>query len=108
MSIVIRINALTPGGDGPRTLSAQEAHGKRTDQTSQARRVRDTPSLVHGTLNLRTAYGHHVKGCRRTRNLVRPVLHGLFQFPTSVPLLTEQDEQRLAGRIVAVGGRQDR
>ena len=36
MKASIRVNSLTLGGSGPKTLSAMEAHGKRLDRSGQS------------------------------------------------------------------------
>lgn len=109
MSTAVRINSLTLGGDGPRTLPGMEAHGKREDQTSQARRVRDTPPLVHGSLELRQAFDTHVAGARRNRGLKRPVLHAIVQYPTDLELTPERERWMLDEAVAFVdrtyGGR---
>lgn len=81
MKASVRVNSLTLGGAGPKTLPSMEAHGKRLDKTSQLRRVRDAEPLVYGSLDLRRAYDAHVSGCRMNAALKRPVLHAVVQFP---------------------------
>lgn len=81
MKAAIRINSLTLEGGGPKSLSSMEAHGKREDQSSQRRRVRDDAPLVFGTLDLRAAYDEHVDGCRMNAGLKRPAMHAIVQFP---------------------------
>lgn len=85
MRAAIRVQSLSLGGTG-KTLVAMERHGKREDQTSQKRRVRNEDPIVFGSLNLRQAYDEHVKGCKMNKALKRPVLHALLQFPTDLPV----------------------
>lgn len=81
MKAAIRVHSLTLGGNGPKSLSAMESHGKRLDQSSRRRRVRHAAPLVHGSLDLREAYDAHVDGCRMNKGLKRPVMHAVVQFP---------------------------
>lgn len=91
MKAAVRIYSLTLGGAGPKTLSAMERHGKREDQSSKRRRVRDVAPLVHGSLHLREAYDAHVDGCKMNKGLKRPVLHAVIQFP---PELAKSEKNR--------------
>lgn len=76
-------------------FSAAEKHGKRLDDTSQKRRVRDREPLVFGSLDLRDAYEKHVAGARMNAGLKKPVLHALIQFPTQLKLTPENEERML-------------
>ena len=58
----VRCNAITLS-----QLKAQEAHGKRTDKTSERRRVRDKAPLIGGGLDLVTVSKHTQRGRNRTQ-----------------------------------------
>jgi len=109
MSTAIRVHSLTLSGLGPKALPAMELHGKRQDQTSRNRRVREAPPLVHGTLDLRAAFDAHVEGCRTHRALSRPVLHAVVQYPTEIELTPEREQWMLDEAVAFVnatyGGR---
>lgn len=96
MKASIRVNSLTLGGAGSKTLHAQELHGKRLDKSSQERRVRNADPLIFGSLNLREAYDKHVAGARMNKSLKRPVLHALVQFPTDLKVTEKLEKQMLA------------
>lgn len=95
MKASIRVNSLTLGGVGSKTLFAQELHGKREDGTSQKRKVREVEPLVYGTLDLDAAYREHVTGARMNAGLKRPVLHALIQFPTGLPVNARNEKAML-------------
>lgn len=84
MKAAVRVNSLTLGGSGPRTLEAMEKHGKRLDLSGRRRRVRDLPPLVYKGLDLREAFDAHVAGANMNAGLKRPVLHMIVQFPAEV------------------------
>ena len=109
MSTAVRVNALSLSGTGPRTLPGMQAHGLRQDRTGQARRVRDTPPLVHGSLDLRAAFDAHVAGARMNKALRKPVLHAIVQFPITLPLSAERERWMLDEAVAFVdrtyGGR---
>lgn len=109
MSTAVRVNSLSLSGLGPKSLPGMEAHGKREDQTSQARRVRDTPPLVHGSLDLRAAFDAHVSGARMNKALRKPVLHAIVQYPTEIELTAEREQWMLDEAVAFVnatyGGR---
>lgn len=92
MGASIRAASLTLGGAGQKTLASMQAHGMRNDGTSRKRKVRDVEPLVYGSLDLKTAFKDHIKGCRMNSSLKRPVMHALVQFPTSIPI-TEKNEK---------------
>lgn len=94
MSVSIRISSLHTGSAGA-CLSAAESHGKRLDASSKARRVRDRSPLVYGSLELRSAYDAHVRGCRMNKSLNKPIQHAVLHFPTSFELRDEVTEQKL-------------
>lgn len=81
MKAGIRVHSLTLDGDGEKTLPHMEAHGKRQDQSSRRRRIREAEPLVYQTLDLCAAYQAHVEGCKMNAGLKRPVLHAIIQFP---------------------------
>ena len=83
-------------------FAAAEKHGKRQDQTSQSRRVRDREPLVFGSLDLRAAYDAHVKDCRMNSALKKPVLHALIQFPIQLEITDENEEIMLEAAIAFV------
>lgn len=66
-----------------------EKHGKREDQSSQTRRVRDDAPLVYGTLDLATARAKHMEGV--TQSGKTACVHALVQFPTN--LINGADEE---------------
>lgn len=86
MNASIRVNSLTLGGTGHKSLGGMEKHGKRQDRPSQMRCVRDADPLVYGTLNLRKAYAQHMAKVRTNTGLKRPVLHALVKFPGDLPI----------------------
>lgn len=88
----MRVKSLTLGGGSKDSLSGAEKHGLRQDQTGQARRIREADPVVHGSLNLRQAYDEHTAGTRTNRGLKRPVLHGVFQFPTELTVTRHNQE----------------
>src|SRR5690606_35859945 len=63
-------------------------------------RVRDVPPLVHGTLDLRTAFDAHVAGCRMNAGLKRPVLHAIVQIPPKLGR-TERNRAQMLRLAVA-------
>lgn len=95
MKASIRVNSLTLGGSGPKTLSAMEAHGKRLDRSGQSRKVRDIDPLVYGSLDLRDAYDAHVSGAKTNAGLKRPILHALIQYPVQMALSPKTERAML-------------
>ena len=81
MKGAVRVNALTLGGTGSKSLPAMEDHGKRLDAISRQRQVSRRRPLVHGTLDLRAAYDRHVAGAKMNAGATRPVLHMIVQYP---------------------------
>lgn len=65
-------------------LAAAERHGKRQDQTSLMRRVRNEHPLVYGTLDLQDAQALHLQGVQRSRGSKTACIHALVQYPTSL------------------------
>lgn len=95
MKMGVRVNSLTLGGAGEKTLAAMEKHGKRLDQSSQKRKVRDADPLVYGSLDLRDAFDRHVDGAKMNKSLKRPVLHALVQFPKDLALTAKNEQAML-------------
>jgi len=62
-------------------LAAMERHGKREDQSSQLRRVRDADPLIFKSLDLRRSFDAHIDGVRQNKSAKRPVLHFIVRFP---------------------------
>lgn len=79
MTGAIRQEALSKADFG-----AAERHGKRLDTMSQARRVRDRPPLVYGSLDLEEARAAHMNGVQQQGKTA--ALHMLVQFPTVIRL----------------------
>lgn len=81
MKAAVRCRSLTLSGSGRDTLYAQEKHGKREDQTSQLRRIRDVSPLVFRSLDLRAEYDRHMEGVKMNAGCKRPVLHFVIKMP---------------------------
>ena len=81
MKAAVRVNALTLGGSGSKSLPGMEDHGKRLDAISKHRSVSRRRPLVYQTLDLRTAYEHHVDGAKMNAAATKPVLHMIVQYP---------------------------
>lgn len=65
-------------------LAIQEKHGKREDELSQKRRVRNMSPITLGgkdSLDLRDLYDKHVDGSKMNSALKKPVLHFIVRFP---------------------------
>lgn len=73
----VRQEALKSSG-----LSRAEKHGKRQDESSQKRRVRDEEPLVYGTLDLTAARARHMDGVKQSGRTA--CIHALVQFPTDL------------------------
>lgn len=99
MKMGVRVNSLTLGGAGDKTLSAMEKHGKRLDQSSQRRKVRDVEPLVYGSLDLRDAFDRHVEDARMNKSLKRPVLHALVQFPKELAINPKNEQAMLNAAV---------
>ena len=65
------------------TLNAMERHGKRLDSMGPARRVRDVPPLVYGSLDIAEARDRHMEGVQQQGKT--EAIHMLVQFPTDLP-----------------------
>lgn len=65
-------------------LAGQERHGKRLDDTSAMRHVRDVPPLVYNTLDLRDAQAVHMHGIQRSKGAKTAAIHAFVQFPTDL------------------------
>lgn len=72
-------------------LAKMEAHGKRNDESSQRRRVRDAEPLVVGGLNLRELRAEWMHGVKQQGNTA--ALHAIVQFPTGLIDGTTEDQQ---------------
>lgn len=81
MKAAVRVNALTLGGSGTKSLPGMEDHGKREDDISKHRAVSRRRPLVYQTLDLRAAYEHHVDGAKMNAAATKPVLHMIVQYP---------------------------
>lgn len=72
-------------------LAKMEAHGKRNDESSQRRRVRDAEPLVVGGLDLRDLRAEWMDGVKQQGNTA--ALHALVQYPTGLIDGTTKDQQ---------------
>lgn len=72
-------------------LAKMEAHGKREDESSQQRRVREIEPLVMGGLNLRELRSEWMDGVKQQGNTA--ALHALVQYPTGLIDGTNSDHQ---------------
>lgn len=99
--VAARINHLRMTHENPvYSLPGMEAHGKRHDATSQARKVGDKPPLVFGSLDLADAFEAHVEGCLMSQACKAPVLHTILQWPIDLPLPDEAAEQLMLRRSI--------
>ena len=85
-----------------------EKHGKRLDVMGPARRIRDVPPLVYGSLDLAEARAAHMEGVQQQGET--EALHMLVQFPTDIrlgdtPEKMEKAQQALLGHAVAFANR---
>ena len=85
----IRAKAITTA-----TLGSMEAHGKRQDQRSQARRTQDVEPLVFGSLNLVEAFKKHTEGVRWNKAAKNTAIHAILQFPIGIKP-TEENQQKM-------------
>lgn len=76
----------------PSDLSRAEKHGKRQDESSQKRRVRDEEPLVYGTLDLAAARARHMEGVKQSGRTA--CIHALVQFPTDLIDGTDKVQQK--------------
>ncbi|UWR41633.1 hypothetical protein K4F85_01630 [Phaeobacter inhibens] len=76
----------------PSDLSRAEKHGKRQDESSQKRRVRDEEPLVYGTLDLTAARARHMEGVKQSGRTT--CIHALVQFPTDLIDGTDKAQQQ--------------
>lgn len=81
---------------------AAERHGKRLDVMGQARRVRDVPPLVYGSLDLEAARAAHMDGVQQQGKT--EALHMLVQWPTDIPM-NERKGQMMLDHAVAFANR---
>ena len=75
----VRCNAITLS-----QLKAQEAHGKRTDKTSERRRVRDKAPLIGGGLDLVDRLKAHTEGTKQNAAAKNVALHFIVRFPPEI------------------------
>ena len=76
----------------PSDLSRAEKHGKRQDESSQKRRVRDEEPLFYGTLDLAAARATHMEGVKQSGRTA--CIHALVQFPTDLIDGTDKEQQQ--------------
>lgn len=69
---------------GMAELAAMEKHGKRLDESSAKRVIRDASPLVHGSLDLRDRYDAHMDGIRQNAKATKPVLHFIVSLPSEL------------------------
>lgn len=81
-------------------FNAAERHGKRLDVMGPARRIRDVPPLVYGSLNLAEARAAHMEGVQQQGKT--EALHMLVQWPTDVPLGHDPEKTQRAMLLHAV------
>lgn len=82
------------------TLNAMERHGKRLDSMGPARRVRDVPPLVYGSLDIAEARDKWMEGVQQQGET--QAVHMLVQFPTTLPgAETEQGQKAMLRHAVA-------
>lgn len=68
-----------------------ELHGKRLDKTGPARRVRDVPPLVHGSLDIVEAREKWMDGVSQQGQT--KAIHMLIQWPTDLPFNKDDPEK---------------
>ncbi len=98
----IRIKRLTAT-----SFAAAEAHGKRLDAISQARRVRDVPPVTTTGLDLALLRHEHIQGYFRQSSTTR-ALHLLAQWPAELTDSSDADlmlswSRRFAERVFGSG-----
>ncbi|MDV4167939.1 hypothetical protein [Rhodovulum sp. FJ3] len=76
----------------PSDLTRAEKHGKREDESSQKRRVRDEAPLVFGTLDLTEARKRHMEGVLQSGRTA--CIHALVQFPTDLINGADKEQQQ--------------
>ena len=79
MKAAVRCNALTIAA-----LRAQEKHGKRQDASSKSRRIRDTPPIVGGGLDLSDLLDAHREGTKQNAGAGKVALHFIVRFPPEI------------------------
>lgn len=108
MKAAIRVKSLPLSGYG-NTLNQMELHGKRLDNISKVRHVRDKEPLVYNSLDLRKEFDKHTNNANKHGSLKKPAMHALVQFPTNLPTNNYHEENRLNLAIAFVnevyGGR---
>lgn len=91
-------------------LGRQEKHGKRLDDLSQKRRIREVDPLVYRTLDLCDAYASHMEGVKLAKDAKKPILHFIIHFPDELfgddsPYIgskLERQEQMLAQAVAFI------
>lgn len=63
-------------------LGGQERHGKRLDDTSAMRKVREASPLVYGTLDLKDALTLHMQDVQRSKGARTACVHAFVQYPS--------------------------
>lgn len=76
----------------PSDLTRAERHGKRQDESSQKRRVRNEEPLVYGTLDLAAARLRHMEGVKQSGRTA--CIHALVQFPTDLIDGADKEQQK--------------
>jgi len=76
-------------------LQGAEDHGKRLDDTSAMRRVREIAPLVYGSLDVVEAQQQHMEGVRTSKGAKTVAIHALVQFPTKLLDATDEKHQQL-------------
>lgn len=76
-------------------LGAAEAHGKRLDARSQARRTQDLAPLVYGSLNLVDAFKKHTEGVRWNKAASNKAIHAILQFPVGIEATPENQNKMM-------------
>lgn len=75
-------------------FNAAERHGKRLDVMGPARRVRDDPPLVYGSLDLADALEKHMAGVQQQGET--EAIHMLVQYPTDLKFGVDPDKTKRA------------
>jgi len=81
------------------SLGTAEKHGKRLDETSQARRLNDNRPLVYQGLNLQNLYDNHIKNCKKNASLKKPIQHAFVQFPIDIEPNKENQHKFLKSAV---------
>jgi hypothetical protein len=92
MKVCVRCASLDARG-----LKAAEDHGKRLDDSSKKRRIREAAPLVLAGLDLSSLYAEHVAGAKMNVATKKPVLHMIVRFP---PELLDMQPNAEARRLM--------